>query len=158
MAIADLLLLLVALLFLAAAAVSDARALRIPNWLTLPVITAGAGALLLRCLGGYPLWLAAIISAASLGLTYLLWLTGSWGGGDSKATLGTFLLAGPVFSSLDFLIAFTVCLALLLAARELWRRALRPKSVWQKRPLGPWLLLTFMVTVTACLALSGGPP
>ena len=155
---ADLLLIAVAISFTVTAAIVDSFTMRIPNWLTLPAIVVGAMILMIRCLCGYPPGLAATIFAVSLSLTYLLWLTGSWGGGDSKAVLAIFILAGPVFPSLNFLAVFTGCLALLLILRELSKRVIRPvnREIPIKRPMGPWLLVALIISATFCLAFSGG--
>ncbi len=155
---ADFLVIAMAILFTAAVAAMDLRTMRIPNWLTLPAIVAGAMVIIIRCIYGYPIWLAATILTASLSLTYLLWLTGSWGGGDSKAVMAIFLLAGPVFASLSFMAVFTGSLGLLLIFREAYGRVTRPvhREIRIKHPMGHWILAAFLISVTACSLFSGG--
>ena len=157
---ADLLIIAVAILFMAAVAACDVRTMRIPNWLTLPASGAGVVVLAIRCVYGYPVWLAVAMLTASLFLTYLLWLTRSWGGGDSKAFLAICLLAGPVFASLSFMTVFTGCLALLLIFREISGRVISPVKleIRIKRPMGPWLLVAFTITAMTCMTCFGGVP
>ena len=158
MTLADSLLIAMVLVFAVAAAVLDLRTMRIPNWLTLPAIGAGTLVLVIRCLYGYPIWLAAITLMVSLSLMYLLWLTGSWGGGDSKAVLAIFLLAGPVFTSLSLMVVFTCCLAFLLIVKELAGRVFGPatREIRIKRPMGRWILAAFLISVPICIAFFGG--
>lgn len=155
----DLLSIVVSGTFLAIAAVLDARTAHIPNWLTLPGIALGTTVTLIRCLCGYSIWPALLAAAAAAALTYLLWLARCWGGGDAKACLAVFLVAGPAFPALCFTAAFAGCLALLLAALELSRcvnPAIRQPKRPASRPLGLKLLAAYLLSTGLCLARFGG--
>lgn len=159
MAQIDILMIVAAGVLLATAALIDLRTRRIPDWLTLPAIIIGAIILSGRCLYGYSVWSAMLTSAASLSLPYLLWVTGSWGGGDARACIGAFLLAGPAFPALSIIAAFSGCLALLLIVRQIFLR-IGPKRVRTDeimgRPLGPSILAAYIFSAGVCFALFGG--
>lgn len=158
MAPIDIAQILAAGVLLAAAALIDLRARRIPNWLTLPAILAGTTIIFTRSLYGYPLWTAAITFGVSLALPYLLWLTGCWGGGDAKVCLGAFLFVSPAFPALYFITAFSGCLALLLIGKQVRGRigSKQARNEPGSRRLGPSLLAAFILSVSACLVLPGG--
>ncbi|CAJ36288.1 hypothetical protein RCIX944 [Methanocella arvoryzae MRE50] len=112
-----------------------------------------------KCIYGYPVWTAALTAGVSLALTYLLWFTGSWGGGDAKACLGALLLVSPAFPVLLFIIAFSSGLALIVAVRWMYRLTdskNRHRHDSGGRQLGPSLLAAFILSAGACSVLSGG--
>lgn len=107
-----------ALLLAVAAAITDIRTMRIPNLLTIPAILLGLALLMIRCADGYPPVLAGILALLSYAYVYLIWRCSMWGGGDAKAVLSMFILVTPVFGSLYFMAAFSLCLAFTLLFRQ----------------------------------------
>jgi prepilin peptidase CpaA len=83
------------LALVAAAAVSDARRRRIPNWLTLTVILAGIAQSLTPWRVTSPLQsLYGLL--AGFALTFLLYIIGGRGGGDVKLAAGIGAWMGPL--------------------------------------------------------------
>ncbi len=125
-----------------AAAAIDHRTLRIPNGLTFPFILLGLTLLPLRCAMAFSILLAGLICAVSYAFVYGLWRCGLWGGGDAKLVLALFLLVSPAYSPLSFIVAFSLCLALVLFAKHV----LIGKGAG---PMGPALLLAYVLSIAA---------
>lgn len=124
-----------------AAAVVDHRTMRIPNVLTFPFILLGLALLPLRCaMAAIPL--AGITCAVSYAFVYSLWKCGLWGGGDAKLVLALFILITPAYPPLSFIVAFSLCLALVLFTKHL----LLGRGAG---PMGPALLLAYVLSVAA---------
>ncbi|MFO8132710.1 MAG: A24 family peptidase [Thermoplasmatota archaeon] len=102
----------IALLGTCIAAVVDVRTKEIPNVLTLGMIAAGAALSAGRILMGEP-WLLMLPSMGmAVGLAWLLWRAGLYGGGDAKLMMGIGLLVPLYPDGMSFLPTFFVMLAL----------------------------------------------
>jgi prepilin peptidase CpaA len=97
------------LALVAVAAVTDARARRIPNWLTATVALAG----LAQSLAPWHV-ITALQSVygllAGFGITFLLYIIGGRGGGDVKLTAGIGAWLGPAAVVIVLLVAAVVSL------------------------------------------------
>ena len=94
------------------AAVIDVRTKEIPNVLTLGMIAAGAILSAGRIFLGEP-WLLMLPSMGmAVGLAWLLWRAGLFGGGDAKLMMGIALLVPLYPGGLSFLPTFFIMLAL----------------------------------------------
>jgi Flp pilus assembly protein protease CpaA len=125
-----------------AAAAIDYRTLRIPNALTFPFILLGIALIPPRC----AIPLAGLICAVSYSFVYVLWKCGLWGGGDAKLVLALFILISPAYPPLSFIVAFSLCLALVLFAKHL----LIGRGAG---PMGPALLLAYVLSIAAMEAV-----
>jgi Flp pilus assembly protein protease CpaA len=115
--------------------------LRIPNGLTFPFILLGLALLPLRwAMAAMPL--AGLICGVSYAFVYGLWKCGLWGGGDAKLVLALFILVSPAYSPLSFIVAFSLCLALVLFAKHLLINR-------NAGPMGPALLLAYVLSIAA---------
>ncbi len=156
--------------FTLAAAAIDCRTLRIPNRLTLPLVSLGLLLMALRCTAGLSMLIAVLTCAVSYALVYGLWRCHLWGGGDAKLALALFLIASPVYPPLYFIAAFSLCLATVLllkhamagrAAMEQGRSKGGPLSAVDvasytgvRGPMGPALSAAYALTVVALTAVS----
>jgi prepilin peptidase CpaA len=126
-----------------AAAAIDHRTSKIPNGLTFPFIMLGLVLLPPRC----SMTMAGLTCAVSYALVYGLWRLGLWGGGDAKLVLAMFILASPTYPPLSFIAALSLCLALVLFGKHLLIRR-------GAGPMGPALLLAYVLTIAAMGAVS----
>jgi prepilin peptidase CpaA len=103
----------------ATAAATDARTGLIPNWLTLPpLLAAPLLYLMLQGAGGLTFSLAGALACGIV--PFLLFRTGSMGGGDVKLLAALGAIGGPELGLELELIGLTVasCYALILLARR----------------------------------------
>jgi prepilin peptidase CpaA len=157
-------------LYMAAAAATDWRLRRIPNWLTVPTALCGLAYHTFWPHGWGPL---ASLGGFALGFAILLlpWLLGGGGMGDVKllAALGAWL--GPLLTLVAFALGGCLATAWILVALTYsaltkgigktgrrFRGALRPSSPKRLKrsprgvpfavpmALGTWLLLAWLVT------------
>jgi len=98
----------------------------------------GLALLPLRC----AITMAGPVCAISYAFVYGIWKLGLWGGGDAKLVLALFFLVTPAYPPPLFIVAFSLCLALVLCGKHLFIR--RSPS-----PMGPALLLAYMLSVAA---------
>lgn len=93
------------------AVVIDVRTQEIPNELTLGMITAGVALSAFRIVMG-EFWLLIVPSAAvAIGLSWLLWRAGMFGGGDAKLMMAIALLLPLYGDGTSFLPTFFIMLA-----------------------------------------------
>lgn len=88
----------------------------VPDWLNFSLIITGLGVRLIYSLvtWSYEPILAGVLGlAAFVGLAYLMFYTGQWGGGDSKMLMGLGALIGLEFSMDSFMIAFIISVLLM---------------------------------------------
>lgn len=149
----DLLSIGAALPVVSAAAVVDYKTLKIPNRLTVPLIFTGVALMAVRCLLGFPAMIAALTCIIAYSFAYALWRGHMWGGGDAKLALALFILVSPVYPPLEFIVVFSLFLALMVLVRYL---ALDVPALLKKRlphgllrPMGPLFLLAYLLAVTA---------
>ncbi len=93
-----------------AAAVIDVRTREIPNVLTLGMMTAGAALSILRIMMGEPWLLIALPAGLAVALSWLLWRSGLFGGGDAKLVMAVALLLPLYPDGTSFLPTFFVML------------------------------------------------
>ena len=86
--------------------------------------------------------MAGLTCAISYAFVYGLWRCGLWGGGDAKLVLALFILASPAYPPLSFIVALSLCLALVLFGKHLiiGRGA---------GSMGPALLLAYALSIAA---------
>ena len=157
-----------------AAAAIDYKTLRIPNMLTFPFIFLGLLLMAIRCIPGYPLWMAALTCVIAYLFAYALWRGRLWGGGDAKLVLALFILISPVYPALMFIIIFSLSLALVVFIEHMAIRVLSPQKkrfstpsgrrnlsaediaslcdTGAQRPMGPAILLACLLSVAAFTA------
>lgn len=164
-------LLAVGIAFLMAAAI-DHRTLRIPNSLTFPLISLGFLLLAFRCAAGYSMLLAGLTCAVSYAFVYGLWKCGLWGGGDAKLVLALFFLVSPAYPPFSYIVAFSLCLAMILFMKYFIIKRL-VKAIWHpgqaiiksgplsaediaslkdsgaQGPMGPSLFLAYLLSIGA---------
>lgn len=103
------------------AAVGDVRTRRIPNWLTLVIVTTGLTQSFTACATVSP-WESLGGLLAGFGLTVALFVLGALGGGDVKLMAGCGAWFGPSLVFQVFVVAAIVGMAIVLV-----------QSVWQGR-------------------------
>ncbi len=103
----------------------------------------GFALLMLRC----PMVMAGLTCAVSYVFVYCIWRLGLWGGGDAKLVLALFVLASPAYPPLLFIVALSLCLALVLFGKQLLIRR-------GPGPMGPALFLAYLLSVAAMGAVS----
>ena len=127
---------LVLLLYTLALSLYDLRTGRVPNWSTLPLLTAG---FLLHFPGTFPVWIASLF-------VFLAWHSGQIGAGDAKLWMALFWAMPPEQrTSIPFvLFASLLGTALLqLLFRALTHRPLRGQrspAAWRAIPFALWSL------------------
>jgi prepilin peptidase CpaA len=86
--------------------------------------------------------MAVLVCGVSYAFIYGIWRLGLWGGGDAKLVLALFFLASPAYSPLLFIVAFSLCLALVLFGQHLLLRR-------GPGPMGPALLFAYVLSIVA---------
>lgn len=140
--------------FLVLGAVIDGLTLRVPNWLTIPMILSGWVAGLVLC-GWSGLWASLLGTLVGLGLLLPLYAIGGMGAGDVKLLAGVGAWIGAQHTLGGF-VAAVICgaiLAILLVAY--WGRL--GQFSWNLRQIATEILLIRDPTVLAQLAAERKP-
>jgi Flp pilus assembly protein protease CpaA len=93
------------------ASYTDIRTREVPDWLSFALIAVGIGSrLILSAASWDPTWIVQGLLGLALGvgLGYLMFYTGQWGGGDSKLLMGLGATLGLTFSFSDIYISLLV--------------------------------------------------
>ena len=93
----DILLVVLALIFLVVGAITDIKTREVPDWVSYSAIFAGIGIRLLASLAAFDWsWLVAgVLGLVGFGIiAYAMFYLGQWGGGDSKLLIGLGALIG----------------------------------------------------------------
>ncbi len=107
----SLTLIIVTLVLLAIAAITDFKSLEVPDWLNYAGIAVGIGIHLMFSLQQWSYWpLASSLAglAITFGLACLMFYTGQWGGGDAKLLMAMGALIGFEPSKLAFGTSFLI--------------------------------------------------
>ena len=115
----------------------DARTRRAPNWVTLPLLSAG---LVLHFPGVPATWWACL-------LLFSAWRCGGLGGGDAKLWLALLWLV-PLELMRPAVGVMAAVFLLTASAQVLWRR-MRGERVWGVRSPGVWRTLPFTLWLWA---------
>lgn len=119
--IAHLLRIVPLLVLLVAAAATDVRSRKIPNWLTLLLILGGLARGAFAARGpGLAMSVAGLFAAALL--PFLLYAIGAMGAGDVKLMAGVGAWMGPIGGVAVFLLACVVAMTMALAQAAAQRR------------------------------------
>lgn len=121
------------LIYVSAISLYDLRTRRIPNWYTLPLITAG---MIVHFPGHLELWLACVL------LTFA-WANGWMGAGDVKLWIAL-LWALPDSSASPLLLLIFLSLFITSAIQILWQ-AIRRKPVLGVSSAAAWRTIPFLL-------------
>lgn len=105
----------IALAAMTIGSITDIDRREVPDWLNFSLIIAGLGARLIYSIQTWsyePILSGLIGLAIFVGLAYLMFYTGQWGGGDSKMLMGLGAVIGFELSLNSFLLAFLVSVML----------------------------------------------
>lgn len=117
-----------------ACCVSDARSLQIPNAFSLVIIGCFVPAFLAMPKVFGPFWQHLLALAVMLGLTYIMFLKGAIGGGDSK-----FGAAVALWTGLHGLLALVLYMAVMGGVLALVSLGLHKKKLFNNPRPGSWI-------------------
>lgn len=148
----------------------------VPDWLNFSLIFFGLGSRLIYSIiiWSYEPILSGVLGfGIFLGLAYLMFYTGQWGGGDSKMLMGLGALIGLEFSLNSFLIAFFISTLIMGSiygiiwtviisiknrkkfSKEIKSIILKPHVVKTKRWVAVFSVIVFIVGLSLGLDLIG---
>jgi Flp pilus assembly protein protease CpaA len=111
----------------------DLRTSRVPNWATMPLLTAGIVA---HFPGTFPVWIASLF-------VFLAWYSGQMGAGDAKLWMALFWVLPPDINADIPILLFASLLG--TALTQLLFRKLTCRSVSGVRTPAAWRTIPFIL-------------